>query len=117
MVLAGRAVSIATFSRKGPGQTKERRSGLVLEFLERTFRQKIHHCRQRDHDQGERRVNERGDDGRNVDENGDKIFARHFSVQALELGFEMMAGDRRAQQEKRNGARSRDGGIKRYWKW
>jgi hypothetical protein len=83
----------------------------VLEFLERTFRQEIHCCRQRDHDQGERRVDERGDDGRDIDENGDEVFARHFFVQPLELGFVMMTGDRRAEQEKRNGARSRDGGI------
>jgi hypothetical protein len=84
----------------------------VLEFLERTFRQEIHRCRQCDHDQGDRRVDERHHDGPDVDENRDKVFARHFFVQPLELGFVMMAGDRRAQQVKRNGARSRDGGVK-----
>ena len=65
----------------------------MLEFLERTFRQKIHHCRERDHDQGERGVDECHKDGREIDENGDKIFARHFFVQPLELGLAMMAGD------------------------
>ena len=85
----------------------------MLEFFQRTFRQEIHCGRQCDHDQSEWRVDECGDDGRDIDEDGDEVFARHFFVQPLELGFVMMAGDRCTQQVKRNGARSGDGGIKR----
>jgi hypothetical protein len=65
----------------------------VLELFERTFRQEIHCCRQRDHDQGERPVDECNNDGREIDENSDEIFARHFLVQPLEFRFAMMAGN------------------------
>jgi hypothetical protein len=50
-----------------------RRSGLALEFLERTFRQGIHRGWQRDHDRGKRRLDERRGDGRDVDEDGDEV--------------------------------------------
>src|SRR5438132_1354927 len=90
---------------------------LVLEFLERAFRKEIHRCRQRDHGQSERCVNERRADGCNIDKNGDEVFPRHFLVRLLELGFVMMTRDRCAQQKKRNGARRGDGGIKRDRKW
>jgi hypothetical protein len=50
----------------------------VLEFLERTFRQEIHRGRQRDHDEGERNVDEGRGDGRDIDENGDDAIAKRF---------------------------------------
>src|SRR6202011_76017 len=52
-----------------------------------------------------------------IDENGDKIFARHFFVQPLEFGFVMMTGDRCAQDIEGNGAGSGDCGIERHRKW
>src|SRR5207248_11255963 len=90
---------------------------LMPEFPDAAFGKEIHQSRQRDHDQSERRVNERRDDGCNIDKNGDEIFPRHSLVQPLELGFVMITRDRFAQEKKRNGARRGDGGIKRDWKW
>src|SRR5437762_6269558 len=92
-------------------------NALMPEFSDAPFGKEIHHCRQRDHDQSERRINERRDDGCNIDKNGDEIFPRHSLVQPLELGFVMITRDRFAQEKKRNGARRGDGGIKRDWKW
>ncbi len=87
----------------------------MLGFLERAFRQEVHRRRCRDQDKRERRVNECHRDGCNVNENGDKIFARHLLVQSLKLGFAMLPRDRRAQQKKRNRARDRDRGVKCDW--
>ena len=52
----------------------------MLKFLEPVFGQEIHRCRGRDENKSERCVNEGHDDGQDVDENGDEIFACHSSV-------------------------------------
>ena len=77
-----------------PRKKRFARSGRALEFLEPAFRQEIHRGRQCDHDQGERRGDEGRGDGREINENGDDVFARHFFVQPLELGFVVMTGNR-----------------------
>ena len=89
----------------------------MLEFPDAAFGQEIHRRGRRDQDKRKRRIDERHRDGRDIDDKRNEIFARHFLVQLLELGFVIMTRDRFAQQEKRNGARRGDGGIKRDWKW
>ena len=81
-------------------------SGLVFEFSDTAFGQKIHRCGQRDHDQRGWRGDEGRGDGRDIDENGDEVFACHPLVQTVELGFVMVTSYRRAQEKKRNGAGS-----------
>jgi len=79
---------------------------LALEEADAAVGQEIHRGRQRDHDQREWRVNECHRNGRDIDDNRDKIFARHSPVQPLEFGFVMMAADRRAQKKEGKRARS-----------
>ena len=73
----------------------EQRSARVLEFLERTLRQKIHRCRQCDHDQGERRVDERSGDGRDIDEMAMRFLRAIFLFKRLNSGSVMITSDRR----------------------